>query len=398
MKRTLMTVIIIFMLMITACSKSKEGYKYDVNSLKPGTDIISINGKKFTKGDFDDAFNKLYFSSPFGQSNVDLSQDRNYKIKLLFTAKAVNDLIIRYYIEEEAKKNNITVSDQEVKDIFDEIVQKMGGKERLLTQIKIANMDEDKFRDSLKEDMLAKKVIDSISKNTAVTDDEVKKYYNQHKSDKFDVPETARASHIFIKADARIIKNTYEKENPGVSAAEVNKYVTDVMKEKRAKAEQILKEVLANPDSFNAIAKEKSEDRYSALNNGDIGYFPRGKMLDAINDVVFESGKVQVGKVYNNLIQSPIGFHILKVTDHRKAGILTFDSVKDDIRSTLDDNKKMDVLTEFVKSKKSSARIEYMYKEFDQAYINKQLSMNPDNPANKATADITAKPDDQTRK
>ncbi|MEW5821605.1 MAG: peptidylprolyl isomerase [Cyanobacteriota bacterium] len=392
MKKSIFTILIASLIFITACgNNTKVDENADVESIKPDTVIMKIDGKNISKNDFDDAFDKLYITSPYGSAKVDLSKDKNYRIKLLFRTKAINDIIVRYFIEKEAEKQNINVPDQKVQEVYDEVVKRIGGETRLKDQLAVANMNEEKFRKSLKADILAKSVIDKLSENSNVSDAEVKEYYEKHKNDKFDVPETARAKHIFFKADERIIERDYRSKNRNASTQDINKFVESKIAEKRAKAQEALTKALASPDKFDDIAKEYSEDRLSAINGGDLGYIPKGKMLDEFNDVLFDNKKAQVGKPYPELVKTNIGFHIIKITDHRKGGIMVFDAVKDDIKRLLEDQKKIDLLTSFVKDKKAHASIEFIYPQFDETFIEKQLQADPNRPSNKATEDIKLK-------
>lgn len=391
MKKSLFTILLASLFFITACNKPQQAGETDLNTLKPNTVIMKIDGKKITKKDFDQAFDKLYITSPFGLANVDLSKDRNYDIKLLFTSKAVNDIIIRYYINQEAEKNSVTVTDQDIKEVYDEVLKRIGGKERLLDQIAVANMDEEAFKNSIREDIKAKKVIDLLSKDLKVTDQDIKDYYEKYKNEKFHVPETARASHLFIRADERIIENQYKKANKEATPEQVNQHVKKVIDEKRALATGLFNKLKANPAKWDDIVKESSEDRISALHSGDLGYFPRGKLTEAFDKAVFDPNKAQVSKIYPEVVKSTIGFHIIKVTDHKRGGIMTFDSVKDDIKRILVDAKKVDLLTDFVNKKKANSKIDFVYKEFDQLYINELLSNKSKKPSNQATKDIKLK-------
>ena len=77
----------------------------------------------------------------------------------------------------------------------------------------------------------------------------------------------------------------------------------------KAKAEAILAQVNANPDSFLMLAFTNSDDS-SAQQGGDLGYFGPNQMVKPFNDFVFNNG---IGKV--GLVETPFGFHIIKITD-----------------------------------------------------------------------------------
>ncbi|WP_321540036.1 peptidylprolyl isomerase [Flavobacterium piscinae] len=84
--------------------------------------------------------------------------------------------------------------------------------------------------------------------------------------------------------------------------------------EAKVKAEGILAEVMANPDSFTMQAFTASEDQGSAQKGGDLDFFGPGQMVPAFNDFVFNN---PIGKV--GLVETEFGYHIIKVTDKQDA-------------------------------------------------------------------------------
>ena len=104
----------------------------------------------------------------------------------------------------------------------------------------------------------------------------------------------AKASHILISYEGTQVPNKKEKRTK---------------EEAKAKAESILAQVTANPDSFLMLAFTASDDS-SSQQGGDLGYFGQNQMVKPFNDFVFNSG---IGKV--GLVETPFGFHIIKVTD-----------------------------------------------------------------------------------
>ena len=120
------------------------------------------------------------------------------------------------------------------------------------------------------------------------------KYYCISKSFGRKAGVNAKASHILIGYEGSQTPNTKEKRTK---------------EEAKAKAEEILAQVNANPDSFMMLAFTASDDS-SAQQGGDLGYFGQGQMVKPFNDFVFNSG---IGKV--GLVETQFGFHIIKVTD-----------------------------------------------------------------------------------
>ncbi|WP_158981235.1 MULTISPECIES: peptidylprolyl isomerase [unclassified Flavobacterium] len=103
-----------------------------------------------------------------------------------------------------------------------------------------------------------------------------------------------KASHILIGYEGSQVPNQKEKRTK---------------EEAKAKAESILAQVSANPDSFMMLAFTASDDS-SAQQGGDLGYFGPNQMVKPFNDFVFNNG---IGKV--GLVETEFGFHVIKVTD-----------------------------------------------------------------------------------
>lgn len=104
----------------------------------------------------------------------------------------------------------------------------------------------------------------------------------------------AKASHILISYEGTQVPNQKEKRTK---------------EQAKAKAEAILAQVQANPDSFLMLAFTNSDDS-SAQQGGDLGYFSQNQMVKPFNDFVFNN---PIGKI--GLVETPFGFHIIKITD-----------------------------------------------------------------------------------
>jgi peptidyl-prolyl cis-trans isomerase D len=120
------------------------------------------------------------------------------------------------------------------------------------------------------------------------------KYYCISKSMGKKAGVNAKASHILISYEGTQVPNQKEKRTK---------------EQAKAKAEAILAQVNANPDSFLMLAFTSSDDS-SAQQGGDLGYFGPNQMVKPFNDFVFNNSIGSVG-----LVETPFGFHIIKITD-----------------------------------------------------------------------------------
>ncbi len=90
------------------------------------------------------------------------------------------------------------------------------------------------------------------------------------------------------------------------------------------KAKAALKELKDGAD-FARLAQQVSEDTGSGTRGGDLGYFGRGRMVKEFEDVAF---RLQPGET-SDIVKSQFGYHIIQVTDRKKAGKQPFEEVRD---------------------------------------------------------------------
>ena len=144
------------------------------------------------------------------------------------------------------------------------------------------------------------------------TDADIKKFYDDNPTH-FRSEAQVRVSHIFIAAAS--------------DASAADKAAA------KAKAEQLLADVKAHPDQFAQIAQKNSQDAPSAAKGGDLGFITRGSTAGgkAFDDAAFALKQGDVSGV----VQSDLGFHILKATEVKPSVVKPFADVKDQIAAEL---------------------------------------------------------------
>jgi peptidyl-prolyl cis-trans isomerase C len=90
-----------------------------------------------------------------------------------------------------------------------------------------------------------------------------------------------------------------------------------------------------------------------AQQGGDLGFFGRGEMPPEFDDIVFE---LPVNRL-SDLVKSEYGYHIFLVEEKRKATRLSKQEAEEEIRSTLEANKKEDVYLNWLQDLRARAVI-----------------------------------------
>jgi peptidyl-prolyl cis-trans isomerase D len=152
----------------------------------------------------------------------------------------------------------------------------------------------------------------SLQPRVTVTESEERAYYEAH-HDEFKQDEQACASHILVKVKA-------SPEAPEGHADDEAKKI----------AQSALDQAKAGAD-FAALAKKYSEDQGSAEKGGDLGCFPRGRMLPEFENAAFA---LQPGEV-SALVKTQYGYHVIRLASKRAEMVPAYAQVKDRIHQTL---------------------------------------------------------------
>jgi peptidyl-prolyl cis-trans isomerase D len=142
-----------------------------------------------------------------------------------------------------------------------------------------------------------------------IPESKLKNHYQEHQS-AFDQPAEVRASHILVSA--------------GDQATEEEKLTAKI------KLENLKHDILQGAD-FAEIAREHSDDPGSKEKGGDLGFFRRGTMVPAFEKVAF---KLKPGMI-SDPVETPFGYHLIKVGDRREEKKSSFAGVRKDILKLL---------------------------------------------------------------
>ena len=150
-------------------------------------------------------------------------------------------------------------------------------------------------------------------------------------------------------------------KNKNISTTELNAKVEKIQQEQRQKAEAILREVKANPDNFEKIARQKSEDKVSGERGGELGFFSKGDMVPEFSKAAFSMKPNTI----SDIVTTSYGYHIIKVTDRIEPGVTPYEKVKDEIKFYLETQEQIKVLKNLTDGLMKSAKIVYIDSSYD---------------------------------
>jgi len=111
-----------------------------------------------------------------------------------------------------------------------------------------------------------------------------------------------------------------------------------ILVETKEEAQKLIEE-LKGGAAFEELAKQSKDP--SGQNGGDLGFFGRGQMVKPFEDAAFA---LEVGKI-SAPVQTPFGWHIIKIEEKRDRALPGFDQVKEAIVGQLVQQKAQEIVT-----------------------------------------------------
>lgn len=144
------------------------------------------------------------------------------------------------------------------------------------------------------------------------------------------------------------LREYFEKNKAKFTEKEVKAQHILFAEKDKALAEKTLKEINSKnnfDDNFKKYATEKNGSK-----GGDLNWFKQGRMVPEFEKAAFGTEK---GKVYNQLIKTQFGFHILKVLEVRGGDGVKFEDKKQEVEQEI----RMNARPELVKSLREKAQV-----------------------------------------
>lgn len=221
------------------------------------------------------------------------------------------------------------------------------------------------MKEQLIKDGLVRAMQDRILQDLRLTDKEVFDFY-QSRKDMFSGEGKVRWSQIFIASPMLEMKRKPEllqlikESNPKMTDAEIQQKMQDMEKAQKAKALQDLRKVLTGYD-FAKLANEDTNDPKAkeTQSGGEMGYMPMAVLEK--NDVFAPIQKalnvLSPGQIYPELIETPFGWHIIKLTA-KPGAMIPFKEVKDGLKAELLNKSKESFILQWIQKQQEAKSLE----------------------------------------
>jgi len=288
--------------------------------------LARVNGEKIERWEFDNAVKRVE-----ARAGGPVPPDKRDEV-----LRGVLDQLVAYHLlAQESRARKLAVADADVDARLAEIRKGFPTEEAFKQGIAAQGLTLEQLKSQAKTSLEVAKVIETeVNAKVAVQDPEVKGFYDQN-LEKFKQGDTVHAAHILI----------------GLPQGATPEQKTQA----KTKAAAVLKTVKAGGD-FATLAQANSSDQGSAQNGGDLGFFPKGQMTPAFEEAAF---KLKPGTV-SALVETPFGFHIIKVIERRPPRTAPFDEVSGQIKEFLTQGQRGQKLEQFVEQVKSKGKIEIL--------------------------------------
>jgi peptidyl-prolyl cis-trans isomerase C len=291
-----------------------------------GPVVARVNGEEISQLRLE-----RYFAEYLEDQGRALGSIRNPKAYKQLRKAALDALIDKELLWQEAVKRGVVVSDAAVQSQVDQTRQAFGGADVFARRLDDAGFDETAYVEYTRRDLTAQQMFAELTKISEPDEKEVQAFFTEHRAE-MNRPEQVQVRHILIKVPQGAQAST-------VSSARL-----------RLEAMQAR---IAQGEDFASVARAGSEDA-SASQGGDLGYFSRGRMLPEFDAAAFALAPGAVSEP----VRTAVGWHLIYLQNRMEAADVTDEQGLDMVRAYLARQKQVQTRLQVLAQLRSSNRIE----------------------------------------
>lgn len=286
---------------LTACGKQEKDA------------VAKVDDRYISKEYFDKEYTiyrKMYHGK-VTEEDLEKVGKNGQSTKKTLISNVIDSLVIQDLVNNELKKNKVEVTQDDIKEAKDKLVQSSGGEEVLKQNIEKMGLSIEDVDYIIAKEKGQAKLFDWYKENHAPSDEEINKYFDEHKNE------------LVGKITSHILVKTEDEANAVIKEIEEGK-------------------------SFEELAKEKSTDKASGAKGGELGVV--NSSTPFVKEFLTALEELKEGEV-SKPVKSQFGYHIIKVTGIKDK----VEDFKDEIVSKLSSKG----YTKFLQELQKNAKISY---------------------------------------
>ena len=282
---------------------------------------LFVNNKKISEDTIKTEMEKM--RSDFKKSYPDM--DETLQEKTLFEW-AQENIAERELLKDYVKGREFDINETNVENEINKIRKNFESDKEFRKSLNSQGKDLNKLKNEVRQKLKIEKLLENLKEEgDSFSKKDLRMYYQKNKQD-YTIPEQVKVKHIvnYVKQD--------DTENEALNCISKAKKEVD------------------SGSAFEEVGK-----KFSDCEQIDLGYFPKGKMVESFEEVVFDLDEGEVSDVF----RTKFGYHIAKLYDRKPPQQLQFDEVKDTVKENYIEDKQATKVNEFVDKLKEEADISY---------------------------------------
>ena len=308
------------------CGKKEAAKTLQPGAVDAGQVVIWVDDASITHGQVMAEVMRMSRGIP-----QDMPAEQLEQVRLRILSRAIDDLIVRQLIRGEYARSGMVIPQDDVDAARNSMFR---SPEDLASRLADSHLTVAQLDENLKLDIFRNNMVkDALEAEAAGLDEAKAKEYYDENIQMFTKPAGRMASHVFIKV-------------PQDAPEEVREAA-------RTKAENARRAAAEGAD-FASLAVEVSDAPDRAL-GGQFGIVTPGRLIPELQTAVESQEVGEIGPV----VETPDGYHVIKVTSIAEEEVLPFDMVKDQILRQLRLQIQHRLGTEFVAKLRERATIRF---------------------------------------
>lgn len=313
----------------------------------PAVVVATVNGRPISAKLYE-----MYLKNGREELGLDANTEEGRRKLDLLREGIVSELIDRAVIAQEAERRGLGLTPEKLAEAERRAVAQFGGEEKYDAYLKSHGLSREEYREVVKSEGYGELMRAELQKGLTVTDEEVAKYYEEHKTDAaFQIPERVAASHVLVAARQNIVSQQIQRER-NLSGEALAAAVREELVRRRRRAEDVRRRAAGGAD-FAGLAREFSDDTSTRERGGDLGTFARDSHTRAFDEAAFALRPGALSEV----VETEFGFHVIKLRSKEPARAQTLEEAAPEIRRRLLAEREAQTLKAWLREARGKAEV-----------------------------------------